>query len=125
MALGLAHGPMQAMFWLPNRSIWVAPIITWRLPDQTMSKNLPNGIHDSARRGASGAALTVIGSARARASPSEYTRSGSNVDAARRTAIMGMVPMGLATISPSPRHASAHATTQISALEASLMPGTP
>ena len=26
-----------AMFWLPNRSTWVAPIITWRRPDHTTS----------------------------------------------------------------------------------------
>ena len=38
---------MQAMFWLPYRSTCVAPIITWRRPDQTMSNMRPNGIHAS------------------------------------------------------------------------------
>ena len=31
-ALGCCQSPMRAMFWLPYRSIWVAPIITWRWP---------------------------------------------------------------------------------------------
>jgi len=40
---------------------------------------------------------------------------GFEVDTASRTAIIGIVPMGLARISPSSRHASAQATTQTSA----------
>ena len=48
------------------------------------------------------------------ASPSVYTRSGSNVSAARRAPSVGITPIGLARISPSPRQASAHATTQTS-----------
>ena len=32
---------MQAMFWLPYRSIWVAPIITWRRPAHTHVEHRP------------------------------------------------------------------------------------
>src|SRR5438132_1081386 len=37
-ALGLDQSPMQEMFWLPNRSICAAPIITCRRPAATMVK---------------------------------------------------------------------------------------
>ena len=69
-AFGFAHGPMHAMFWLPNRSTWVAPIITWRRPDQTMSNMRPNGIHASTDFGTSAAAPAAIGAASCSASPS-------------------------------------------------------
>src|SRR5690348_12172622 len=45
--LGFAKGPMQLMFWLPKRSIWEAPIITWRRPFQTRSKTDRYGIQAS------------------------------------------------------------------------------
>ena len=50
-----------------------------------------------------------------RASPSVMARSGSKVARARRPPIIGMVPIGLARISPSPRKHSAMATTHTSA----------
>jgi len=37
-ARGRAQSPMQEMFWLPNRSICAAPIITWRRPAATIVK---------------------------------------------------------------------------------------
>ena len=49
------------------------------------------------------------------ASPSVMHRSGSNVARASRPPIIGIVPMGLARISPSPRKHSATATTHTSA----------
>jgi hypothetical protein len=48
------------------------------------------------------------------AMPSESMRSGAKVALAKRAPIDGMTPMGLAKISPSPRHASAQATAQSS-----------
>ncbi len=69
-AFGFAHGPMHAMFWLPKRSIWVAPIITWRLPDHTMSKMLPNGSHASTTFSASAGAPIGSGAPSCEASPS-------------------------------------------------------
>ena len=39
--------PMQAMFWLPYRSICDAPIITWRRPDHTTSNIVRYGFHAS------------------------------------------------------------------------------
>ena len=68
-ALGRAQGPMQAMFWFPYRSIWVAPIITWRRPDQTTSNILPNGSQASTVFGPVSSPIG-IGAARASASPS-------------------------------------------------------
>ena len=109
-------GPMHAMFWLPKRSTCVAPIITWRRPDHTMSNICRYGHPrlDDLR-----ASAVDADRQRARdqlsASPSVMTRSGSKVSAARRPPIVGIVPIGLARISPSPRHASAHATTHTSA----------
>src|SRR3954470_7086210 len=49
------------------------------------------------------------------ASPSVITRSGSNTSRARRPPTAGMVPIGLAMISPSPRKHSATPITQKSA----------
>ena len=60
-------------------------------------------------------APTGASSATSSASPSVMTRSGSKVARARRPPIIGMVPIGLARISPSPRKHSATATTQTSA----------
>src|SRR6516165_5913027 len=54
-------------------------------------------------------------SATKNASPSDTSRSGSNEARANRAASMGIVPIPEAKISPSPRHASAQATTQMSA----------
>ena len=62
--------------------------------------------------GATGSASSLAMSV---ASPSVITRSGSKVARARRPPIIGMVPMGLARISPSPRKHSATATTHTSA----------
>ena len=42
-ALGLAQSPMQAKFWLPYRSIWLPPIITWRFPTARLEKHPPVG----------------------------------------------------------------------------------
>ena len=121
-AFGFAHGPMHAMFWLPNRSIWVAPIITWRLPAHTMSNVRPKGAHASTTLGTSAGAPTGIGSPSCSASPSVMTRSGSNVSTASRAPIVGIVPIGLARTAPSPRHASAHATAHTSASVAPFAP---
>src|SRR6266540_7059274 len=99
--------------------------MTCRLPDHTTSNILPNGSHASTTFGASGGAPAAIGVASWRASPSVYTRSGSNVSAASRAPSIGISPMGLARISPSPRHASAHATTQISARVGSFTSSAP
>ena len=49
------------------------------------------------------------------ASPSVITRSGSKLARASRPPIIGIVPIGLAMISPSPRKHSATAITQHSA----------
>ena len=49
------------------------------------------------------------------ASPSVITRSGSKLARASRPPIAGMVPIGLAMISPSPRKHSATAIAQNSA----------
>ncbi len=49
------------------------------------------------------------------ASPSVSTRSGAKVSLASRAPSAGTLPKGLAMISPSPRQASAQATTQDSA----------
>jgi len=50
-------------------------------------------------------------------------RSGSNVAFASRAPIVGTVPMGLASSSPSPRHASAHARESGHPIVRSAEPG--
>src|SRR5258705_4590862 len=105
---------MAAKFWLPNGSIWLAPMITWRRPDHTMSNIERYGLWYSIVRASFGA-KNARSSATRNASPSVIIRSGSNVARARRPPIIGMVPMGLATISPSPRKQSAIAATHTSA----------
>src|SRR5918995_4152140 len=94
--------------------------MTWRRPDQTTSNIARYGFHDSTTFAAS-STPTGRSFATSSASPSVITRSGSNDARASRPPIMGMLPIGLARISPSPRKASATATTQISALVASIM----
>src|SRR5262245_8400586 len=111
---------MSAKFWLPNGSIWLAPIITCRRPDHTTSNIARYGFHDSITAGA-WSTPTGNTSATSSASPSVMTRSGSNVARARRPPIIGTLPIGLARISPSPRKTSATATTQTSARVASVM----
>src|SRR4029450_856396 len=78
------------------------------------------GGHDSTSLGASS---TPTGSVfpTSSASPSVITRSGSKAARASRPPIVGTLPIGLARISPSPRNASATATTQISARVASVI----
>ena len=61
---------MHAMFWFPKRSICVAPIITWRLPDCTMSNIFPNGSHASTTFSASDGAPIGNGAPSWTASPS-------------------------------------------------------
>ena len=46
-ALGWCQSPMQAKFWLPYRSIWLAPIITWRLPFHSTLNICGYGFHAS------------------------------------------------------------------------------
>src|ERR687898_3477529 len=94
--------------------------MTWRRPDQTTSNIARYGFHDSTNLAA---LSTPTGSsfATSSASPSVITRSGSNDARASRPPIIGTLPIGLARISPSPRKASATATTQISARVASVM----
>ena len=111
---GRAKSPIAEMFTLPNRSIWLGPIITCRLPAARMSNTARKGTQPSA--GPSGGSPTAQQPATNVASPSDSSRSGANVARASRAPMAGMVPNGLATISPSPRHASAHATAHTSAL---------
>src|SRR5262249_38201855 len=60
------------------------------------------------------------------ASPSVMTRSGSNTSRARRPPMAGVVPIGLAMISPSPRKHSATPITHASArLPPSLLTAPP
>jgi hypothetical protein len=110
---------MHAMFWLPNRSTWVAPIITWRLPfhsTEHLRVRVPR-LDDGARRVGPGGS----GLAAKPPNPSVITRSGSKVSRASRPPIIGMMPMGLQSRSPSPRNASATATQQTSARVASSL----
>jgi hypothetical protein len=46
-AVGRRQSPMQEMFWLPNRSIWAAPIITCRRPAASIVNTLAYGSHPS------------------------------------------------------------------------------
>ena len=82
------------MFWLPNRSTWVAPIITWRRPLHTTSNMRRYGFQVSTTR-ASGAGV-ASSLAMSIASPSVIIRSGSKLARASRPPIIGMVPIGLA-----------------------------
>src|SRR5262249_5356565 len=118
-ALGCAGSPMSAKFWLPYGSIWLAPIITCRRPDQTTSNMARYGFQDSTTLGASSSPTGSTLPTRS-ASPSVTTRSGSKVARARRPPIIGTFPIGLARISRSPRNTSATATTQTSARVASV-----
>ena len=104
---------MAAKFWLPYWSIWLPPITTWRRPFHTQPNIRRYGLKCSTTLplGHSNASSLAI----SRASPSVMARSGSKVARARRPPIIGMVPMGLARISPSPRKHSAIATTHTSA----------
>lgn len=97
---------------MPNRSTWLAPIITCRLPPVTIARCWRYGSQPSISSDAPPIAGTSPISI---ASPSVSSRSGEKVSFASRAPIAGTVPIGLARISPSPRQASAHATTQYSA----------
>ena len=94
-AFGLCQSPMQAMFWLPYRSIWLAPIITWRGRPRRMSKTVRYGIQPSTTLGGRPPSGRVVGR-RSMASPSVSSRSGSKVARASRAPSIGMVPIGLA-----------------------------
>lgn len=119
---GLAQSPMQEMFWLPCRSIWLAPIITWRRPVAVSVRCWRNGSQPSTLPGpAPMAGVSPISIA----SPSVSSRPGEKVSRARRAPMAGTVPIGAARISPAPRHASAQATTQYSARLAAAMPVVP
>ena len=105
---------MQAMFWLPNRSTWVAPIITWRRPFHSTENICGYGFHASSTAPA-GSAPGGSGLAAKPPNPSVITRSGSKDSRASRPPIIGMMPMGLQSRSPSPRNASATAMQHTSA----------
>ena len=105
---------MAEMFWLPERSIWLAIIMMWRRPDHTTSNTLRYGM--AASRTSSAAAVAIGGAPTIKAaSPSVRTRSGAKVSLASRAPSEGMVPNGLAITSPASRQASAQAMTQNSA----------
>src|SRR5438270_6838437 len=97
-------------------------MITWRRPDQTTSNIARYGFHDSTTLGAPSSPTGSVFPTSS-ASPSVMTRSGSKAARASRPPIMGTLPIGLARISPSPRNASATATTQISARVAAVIVG--
>ena len=110
---GCAQSPIAEMFWLPSRSIWVAPIITWRLPKGTTdSSTSRNGIQPSTTSW-----VTPSGGApcRIRDSPSVIISSGLEVSFASRAPRLGSRPIGLPMISPSSAKQSAMATAQYSA----------
>src|SRR2546430_5810065 len=98
-------------------------MITWRRPDQTTSNMARYGFHDSTTLGAPSSPTGSVFPTSS-ASPSVMTRSGSKAALASRPPIIGTLPIGLARISPSPRNASATATTQISARVAAVILGT-
>ena len=104
---------MAAKFWLPYWSIWLPPMITWRRPFQTQPNIWRYGLKCSTTLPSGHAVASSL--AMRRASPSVIARSGSKVARARRPPIIGMVPIGLQRISPSPRKHSAMATTHTSA----------
>ncbi len=52
-ALGWAQSPMQEMFWLPNWSSWLAPIIACQRPAATMVNTDRYGSQPSTRCSAS------------------------------------------------------------------------
>ncbi len=101
------------MLAFPYRSIWAGLIMTCREPCQARSKIARNGIQPSAGPGGGWPSAQVP--VTKRASPSDSSRSGSNVALASRAPAVGIWPIGLAAISPSPRHASAQATMHTSA----------
>ena len=105
-AFGRFQSPMQEMFWFPYRSICAAPIITCLRPAASIVNTLAYGSQPSTWPSASSRY----------ASPSVSSKSGANVSRASRAPRDGISPIGLARIAPSPRHASAQATTQTSAL---------
>ncbi len=107
----------------PYLSICAGLIMTCRDPCQARSKIDRNGIQPSTGPGAGSPSAHVP--VTNRASPSDSSRSGSNVALASRAPAVGISPIGLAAISPSPRHASAQATMQISALLALASPSSP
>jgi len=109
-ALGRFQSPMQEMFWFPDRSICAAPIITCRLPAASMVNTLAYGSQPSMRSPES----------TRYASPSVSSKPGSNVSRASRAPRVGISPIGLARMAPSPRHASAQATTHTSARVAGI-----
>src|SRR5271169_245529 len=104
---------MQEMFWFPYRSICAAPIITCLRPAASIVNTLAYGSQPSTWPSASSRY----------ASPSVSSRSGANVSRASRAPRDGITPIGLARIAPSPRHASAQATTQTSEVLAVLASG--
>jgi hypothetical protein len=103
------------MFWLPNRSSCDAPIMMCRCPAASTVNTSRNGTQPSTTRLPSSPGASIV------ASPSVSSRSGSNVSCASRAPSDGMTPIGLARIAPSPRQASAQATTQTSASVGSVM----
>src|SRR5437588_3514588 len=115
---GRAQSPMQAMLEFPDRSSWDAPSMACRRPAHTVSNTVRKGNHPSITFSSSGASRRS-GLATRYDSPSVTRRSGSNVALASRAPMLGILPNALARISPSPRHASAHATTQTSATSTS------
>jgi hypothetical protein len=76
----MLQGPNADRFWLPNRSIWLAPITTWRRPQASVSNTRPNGIQPSMAAGAPIAGVSAI----SRASPSVSTMSGAKLSRASR-----------------------------------------
>ena len=91
---------MHEMFWLPCWSIWLAPIIRGGV----QTKDVEHGA-----KGQPGLGLTVDGDGGDAIGEDEV---GLGLTWARRAPRRGMAPMGLATMAPSPRNASAQATTQ-------------
>src|SRR5215510_3017261 len=85
----------------------------WRRPDHTQSNIDRYGFQYSITRSPGGTSARSL--AISVASPSVMHRSGSKLARASRPPIIGMVPMGLARISPSPRKHSAMATQPTSA----------
>src|SRR5437763_6469474 len=110
---GRVQSPIAEMFELPKRSSCDAPSMACRRPDHTRSNTARNGRYPSTTF-SSLPAPSGSGLATRYASPSLVISRGSNVAFASRAPIVGHHPNALARISPSPRHASAHATTQYS-----------
>ena len=109
--VGCCSGPNADRFWLPYRSIWLAPMTTWRRPHASVSKTRPNGIQPSIAAAAPMAGVSAM----SRASPSVSTMSGEKVSRASLAPIETMVVIGLTMISPASRKSSAQATAHTSA----------